>query len=104
MKPDLFQGGSVLTSLCVLLRICALSRIGDRGETTYDPGEDVTLTDDGGGTLTFSPIGPVTANPLFDPNNVDPLNQGRLQAFVPEVLGELQSGWALPCAPYAGDT
>jgi len=33
LKPDLFQGGSVLTSLCVLLRICALSRIGDRGET-----------------------------------------------------------------------
>ncbi|HEX8162191.1 MAG TPA: phage baseplate assembly protein V [Pyrinomonadaceae bacterium] len=35
-------------------------------------------------------------------NNMDPSNQGRLQAMVPEVLGELPSGWAMPCAPYAG--
>lgn len=35
-------------------------------------------------------------------NNVDPLNQGRLMATVPEVLGEIPSGWAVPCAPYAG--
>ncbi len=34
--------------------------------------------------------------------NVDPLSLGRLQALVPEVLGEVPSGWALPCAPYAG--
>ncbi len=34
--------------------------------------------------------------------NVDPLNQGRLKAVVPEVLGLLPSSWALPCAPYAG--
>lgn len=34
--------------------------------------------------------------------NVDPLNLGRLKAIVPEVLGEVPSGWALPCAPYAG--
>jgi hypothetical protein len=34
--------------------------------------------------------------------NVDPLNQGRLKALVPEVLGLLPSTWALPCAPYAG--
>jgi hypothetical protein len=34
--------------------------------------------------------------------NVDPLNLGRLQAVVPEVLGAIPTGWALPCAPYAG--
>jgi hypothetical protein len=34
--------------------------------------------------------------------NVDPLNLGRIKASVPEVLGEVQTGWALPCAPYAG--
>lgn len=34
--------------------------------------------------------------------NVDPLNLGRLKAMVPEVLGEVPSSWALPCAPYAG--
>jgi Type VI secretion system/phage-baseplate injector OB domain len=32
----------------------------------------------------------------------DPLQQGRLKATVPEVLGEAPSGWASPCAPYAG--
>jgi hypothetical protein len=35
-------------------------------------------------------------------DNQDPLKLGRLQASVPEVLGETPSGWALPCAPYAG--
>jgi hypothetical protein len=35
-------------------------------------------------------------------NNVDPLQLGRLQAMVPEVLGESPSGWAQPCAPYGG--
>jgi hypothetical protein len=35
-------------------------------------------------------------------NNTDPLNVGRLQAMVPEVLGEIPSGWAVPCSPYAG--
>ena len=34
--------------------------------------------------------------------NVDPLSLGRLEAMVPEVLGEIPSSWALPCAPYAG--
>jgi len=34
--------------------------------------------------------------------NVDPTGQGRLQALVPEVLGETPSGWALPAAPFAG--
>ena len=34
--------------------------------------------------------------------NVDPQNQGRLQAWVPEVLGTIPSNWCLPCTPYAG--
>ncbi|HEY6724382.1 MAG TPA: phage baseplate assembly protein V [Polyangiaceae bacterium] len=34
--------------------------------------------------------------------NVDPQNRARLKAMVPEVLGEVPTGWALPCAPYAG--
>lgn len=36
--------------------------------------------------------------------NVDPESRGRLKAMVPEVLGEVPSSWALPCAPYAGTT
>ena len=32
----------------------------------------------------------------------DPENIGRLRANVPEVLGDVESPWALPCAPYAG--
>jgi hypothetical protein len=36
-------------------------------------------------------------------DNEDPRNLGRLVAHVPEVLGDVESGWALPCAPYAGD-
>ena len=35
-------------------------------------------------------------------NNIDPLNLGRVMAMVPEVLGEVPSGWASACAPYAG--
>jgi hypothetical protein len=35
-------------------------------------------------------------------NNMDPLSLGRLQATVPEVLGEVPTGWATPCAPYGG--
>ncbi len=34
--------------------------------------------------------------------NVDPLGLGRLQASVAEVLGEVPTGWATPCVPYAG--
>lgn len=37
-------------------------------------------------------------------DNLDPLKQGRLKVLVPEVLGTEQSGWALPCTPYAGTT
>lgn len=33
----------------------------------------------------------------------DPENMGRLRAMVPEVLGDVESPWALPCAPYSGD-
>jgi hypothetical protein len=35
-------------------------------------------------------------------DNGDPLQRGRLRATVPDVLGTETSGWALPCAPYAG--
>ncbi|MFD0119448.1 phage baseplate assembly protein V [Streptomyces sp. NPDC058320] len=33
----------------------------------------------------------------------DPRNQGRVRVRVPEVLGETESSWALPCVPYAGN-
>lgn len=36
-------------------------------------------------------------------DNEDPENLGRIRARVPEVLQEVETGWALPCAPYAGD-
>jgi uncharacterized protein involved in type VI secretion and phage assembly len=36
-------------------------------------------------------------------DNQDPRNQGRLRAKVPEILDDVESGWAMPCAPYAGD-
>jgi len=36
-------------------------------------------------------------------DNQDPKNLGRIRARVPDVLGDLDTGWALPCAPYAGD-
>src|SRR3954451_14938145 len=36
-------------------------------------------------------------------DNQDPRHQGRLKVQVPEVLGTVDSGWALPCVPYAGD-
>lgn len=35
-------------------------------------------------------------------NNQDPKNLGRIKARVPEVLGDVETGWALPCAPCAG--
>jgi hypothetical protein len=35
-------------------------------------------------------------------DNRDPLNRGRIKARVPEVLGDIDTGWALPCAPYTG--
>jgi len=36
-------------------------------------------------------------------DNNDPKNLGRIKARVPEVLGDVETGFALPCAPYAGD-
>ncbi|PAP76018.1 phage baseplate assembly protein V [Rubrivirga marina] len=33
----------------------------------------------------------------------DPLQLGRVRATVPDVLGDQESGWALPCAPFGGD-
>jgi uncharacterized protein involved in type VI secretion and phage assembly len=33
----------------------------------------------------------------------DPENLGRIRAQVPEILDDVTSPWALPCAPYAGD-
>lgn len=35
-------------------------------------------------------------------DNQDPLMIGRIRARVPDVLGDQESGWALPCAPFAG--
>lgn len=36
-------------------------------------------------------------------DNQDPLSLGRLKAKVPEVLVDVETGWALPAAPYSGD-
>jgi len=35
-------------------------------------------------------------------NNLDPMQQGRVQVSVPAVLGDGRMSWAMPCAPYAG--
>ncbi|MEK6374873.1 MAG: phage baseplate assembly protein V [Acidobacteriota bacterium] len=35
-------------------------------------------------------------------DNADPNNLGRLRAKVPDVLGDRESGWAMPSVPYAG--
>ena len=32
----------------------------------------------------------------------DPLMIGRIQANVPDVMGDQDSGWAMPCAPFGG--
>jgi hypothetical protein len=32
----------------------------------------------------------------------DPANLGRIKATVPSVLGNQESGWCMPCVPYAG--
>lgn len=36
-------------------------------------------------------------------NNIDPLQQGRVQVSCPAVLGDGQLSWAMPCTPYAGN-
>lgn len=35
-------------------------------------------------------------------NNIDPLNEGRIQVLVPDVNSVALSTWALPCLPVAG--
>ncbi len=35
-------------------------------------------------------------------NNVDPMQQGRLQIQVPDVAGLVPTSWAMPCVPLAG--
>ena len=37
-------------------------------------------------------------------NNIDPMQIGRLQAIVPDVTGTMQTSWAMPCAPVAGNS
>lgn len=36
-------------------------------------------------------------------DNTDPLMMGRIRARVPDVMGDQESGWAMPCAPFGGD-
>ncbi len=36
-------------------------------------------------------------------DNNDPLMTGRVRARVPDVTGDQESGWALPCAPFGGN-
>jgi hypothetical protein len=38
----------------------------------------------------------------FVVNNLDPKRLGRLTLRVPSVLGEVITGWAMPCVPYGG--
>ena len=33
----------------------------------------------------------------------DPLMIGRIKAKVPDVMGDQESGWAMPCAPFGGN-
>ncbi len=35
-------------------------------------------------------------------DNQDPLMIGRIKARVPDVMGDQESGWAMPCAPFGG--
>jgi len=35
-------------------------------------------------------------------NNVDPLQQGRVQVSVPAIFGSEKTAWAMPCSPYGG--
>ncbi len=38
----------------------------------------------------------------FVTNNKDELGLGRLRAKVQDIFGDNESGWAMPCTPYAG--
>jgi uncharacterized protein involved in type VI secretion and phage assembly len=50
-----------------------------------------------------------TRNPFYGKyrglvtDNRDPNNRARIRARVPDVYGQLESGWALPSLPYAGN-
>lgn len=35
-------------------------------------------------------------------DTLDPLMMGRIRAKVPDVMGEQECGWAMPCAPFGG--
>jgi hypothetical protein len=35
-------------------------------------------------------------------NNVDPMQQGRVQVSVPAALGDTTIAWAMPCSPFGG--
>jgi uncharacterized protein involved in type VI secretion and phage assembly len=35
-------------------------------------------------------------------NNIDPMQMGRIQVYVPDVSNLLPTSWALPCFPFAG--
>jgi uncharacterized protein involved in type VI secretion and phage assembly len=35
-------------------------------------------------------------------DNSDPLQIGRIRARVPDVMGDQESGWAMPCFPFGG--
>ncbi len=35
-------------------------------------------------------------------DNQDPEKRGRIKAKVPDIFGDVESGWALPCAPFDG--
>ncbi len=35
-------------------------------------------------------------------DTMDPLMMGRIRARVPDAMGEQESGWAMPCAPFGG--
>jgi len=35
-------------------------------------------------------------------NNIDPMQQGRLQVQVPDIAGLTPASWAMPCVPIAG--
>ena len=36
-------------------------------------------------------------------DNKDPKNLSRVRVKVPEIFGDEETGWCLPCTPYAGD-
>jgi uncharacterized protein involved in type VI secretion and phage assembly len=52
--------------------------------------------------------GPAAPTPFYGKyrgtvvNNIDPLQLGRIQVFVPDVGALLPTTWALPCVPVAG--